>query len=434
MINKLLGKLGFSKKMFFAFLLVVVNSNLIYSISGVRGVLYNPYLDVLGVSNAQLGILIGLTGALSTFGNVPLGWIQDLLSPRKVLAIDTMIVGATSLYICFAPNLTYTKLLVCFAVYGLFSEPLYWASYLKSIRSLARDDKQATAFGFAESGRSMTGLIYQMLSLMVFTVLGSSVFGMRTAMMINACLTIGSGVLIWFFMPEVGVVRAQAGESQTKLALSGVLKALKMPEVWLTGIAASCVYAIYCCTSTYFIPYLQDVFLLPAALVGVFGLVNSQVVSICSTPVSGILADQKFKSSAHWMRICYVGLAIMLTSALILPKTKVMVIPCMVILMASALCVYLVRGIYYAPIGEAGVPREMSATAMSVASAIGYSPMMWAYPVYGKIIDSFDAQKAYQIIFTVVIGMAIAGVATTTVLGRRIMSRRQTVCIPDQAA
>lgn len=419
-----LTRLGFDRKTLVRFLIIVANSQIIYSFNAIREVLYNPYVEALGVSHAQFGILMGLIGAMSTFGNVPLGWIQDRFSARKVLAIDTLIVGSVGMFIALTPNTSFAVLLPCFVLIGLFTEPLYWATVLKSVRATAKDDKQATAFGFMEFGRGLAAFLQNGAGILIYTVLGSTFFGIKAAMVFNASITLLSALLVWFAVPDEDLIQAKKGTEKTKIAFSGLLKALKMPEIWMTGIAASCVYATFTAVSTYFVPYLQSVYLLPAALVGVFGLVNTSVIRFISGPISGVCADQKFKSSAHWMRLCYIVLAVMLTAALLLPKSAKLVIPAMLMLMVISVFCYLVRGVYFAPIGEANVPAEMGAAAMSVASFIGYSPSLWGYTVFGAIIDRFAPATAYSIIFTLLIGLSIIGIVMTTLLGRRIVRRR----------
>ena len=101
-----------------------------------------------------------------------------------------------------------------------------------------------------------------------------------------------------------------------------------------------------------------------------------------------------------------------------------MVIVAMVVLLLIAICCFLVRGIYYSPIGEMGVPTEMSAAAMSVAIFIGQSPQFWAYPLYGHFLDTYAPEKAYSLIFSILICLAILGIVVTTLIGRKVVKIR----------
>ena len=83
-MQKLLDKLGFDKKTFMRFLLISSNSQLIYAFINIRSVLYDPFLEVLNVSNTEFGILMGFVGFITTFGGISIGWLQDRFSIRNL--------------------------------------------------------------------------------------------------------------------------------------------------------------------------------------------------------------------------------------------------------------------------------------------------------------------------------------------------------------
>lgn len=423
-MSKILDRLGFNKKTFFCFLLISSNSELIYAFTGMRSVLYDPLVEALHVTNTQFGILMGFIGFITTFGGISVGWLQDRFPIRNVLGVNSLMYGIWALIMSLWPECPFALKCLFFISFGFNGDAMYWATVLKSVRVLAKDDHQATAFGMLESVRGILGLAAKALPLIIFTALGSTMFGMRAAMLACACITLLSSLSIWLFLPKDPVPVTRTEKPKTKTAFTGFLKVLRMPEVWMTGLAASCVYAAYCAVSTYFVPYLQNVYILPAALVGVFGIVNGSATRIISSPIAGLISDMKFKSSAHMMRTCYGVLIVFLLAALLLPKTTSLVLPAMGILLLIAVFSFLIRGVYYAPIGESGVPAEVSAAAMAVAACIGYSPSFWAYPLYGFLIDSFAPEQAYRMIFIVILCLAILGFILTTALGRRIVAKQ----------
>lgn len=423
-MQKLLDKLGFDEKTFFRFLLVVVNSQLIYAFINLRSVLYDPFLEVLGVTNTQFGVLMGFKGFVVTFGGAAIGWLQDRYSIRNILGINTLLYGTWALIMTLWPGCPFALKCLFFIGFGINADAMYWATVLKSVRTMAKEDHQGTAFGMLESGRGICDFLSSGLAVLIFAAMGSTFFGMRVVMGIEVVITMLSGIAILVFMPnEPPAYSKESG--RTKTAFLGFLKVLRMPEVWLTGLAASCAYASFCAIVTYFVPYMKNVYLLPVALVGVFGLVNGSLPRIVGAPLAGLAADLKFKSSAHMMRACYCALLVLLIIALLLPKTESILIPAMIVLLLVAIFCCLIRGVYYAPIGEMGVPKEISAAAMAVAGCIGYSPSFWAYPLYGYLIDAFEPKKAYSMIFIVLIVFAALGILFTTLIGRRIVARRQ---------
>ena len=64
---------------------------------------------------------------------------------------------------------------------------------------------------------------------------------------------------------------------------------------------------------------------------------------------------------------------------------------------------------------------------MAIAACIGYSPSFWAYPLYGWLIDQFEAAKAYSIIFAVLLVMTFTGAILNMALGKKIVARRERI-------
>lgn len=435
-MRQILEKLGFDKKTFIKFFLVVTNSQLIYAFVNLRSVLYDPFTEALGVTNTQFGVLMGFIGFITTFGGAAVGWLQDRFSIRKVLAVNTFMYGSWALVMSLWTGCPYALKCLFFISLGFNGDAMYWATVLKSVRTMAKEDKQGIAFGMMEGLRSAWDLILGTAAVTIYTFLGSGMFGMHVVMTVNSCLTLLSGILIWMFIPDekpaLEKARADAedgepgsGLQKTKQAFQGFITALKMPAVWMTGISAMCVYAIFCAVYTYFVPYMQNVYLISASLVGIFGIVNGSVTRIIAGPVAGLISDSKFKSSAHMMRFCYIVLVVLLAAVLVLPKSGRYVLPAMVLLLVISVFSGMVRSVYYAPIGEAGVPVKISAAAMAVAACIGYSPSFWAYPLYGSMIDRLGSEAAYQVIFILLIILAVVGIVMDTMLGRRIIAYKQ---------
>lgn len=67
-MKRMLERLGFDKRTMMRFLLVILNSQLIYAFTAIRSVLYDPFLEALGVTNTQFGVLMGFIGFITVFG------------------------------------------------------------------------------------------------------------------------------------------------------------------------------------------------------------------------------------------------------------------------------------------------------------------------------------------------------------------------------
>lgn len=69
---------------------------------------------------------------------------------------------------------------------------------------------------------------------------------------------------------------------------NGVVSALKNVNIWLVSFNIFFVYSVYC-GLTYFIPFLEEAYALPAALVGVYGIINQYGLKMLGSPVGGFL-------------------------------------------------------------------------------------------------------------------------------------------------
>ncbi|WEV59334.1 MFS transporter [Bifidobacterium sp. ESL0728] len=416
-IRSKLASLGFSTTKLLEYLLVAGSAATMYLFVGLRGILYEPFRHGLGLTNAQLGTLMSIAGFVQIFGYVAFGWLQERMNVRKLLTFDMLGYGLTGLFLAFTHNLPFVVLICCWILFGIFGDAMYWPTIQKSIKYIGGKHAQARAFGIMESIRGIGGLIVDSIDVIIFTALQASVgvfFGIKAAMTLNASITTLFGVLIWFKMPNdfMDDVKGRSidGTGKQKISFRIVLKAIKIPVVWVTGLGSACAYITYICVSTYFVPYLQHSFVMAASLAAVFGIVNVTAVNILAAAVSGIISDKFFKNSASWMAICFTLMVVFITITLMIPKQRKYVVPAMIFLLCTTFSCYLIRAVYYSPLGQYGVPDEISSTAMSIASFFGYSPVFFAYPVFGRILDAYPNNKAYSIIFTVLVIFSVLGI------------------------
>ena len=81
----------------------------------------------------------------------------------------------------------------------------------------------------------------------------------------------------------------------------------------------------------------------------------------------------------------------------------------MVMTLSIGACVFSMRAIFFAPMDEVDVPREITGSAMSLGAFIGYLPGAFMYSVYGSILDGNPGISGYRIVFLMMAGFAAAG-------------------------
>jgi hypothetical protein len=65
------------------------------------------------------------------------------------------------------------------------------------------------------------------------------------------------------------------------------------------------------------------------------------------------------------------------------------------------------RAIFFAPMDEIGTPRQYAGSAMAFGCIIGYMPAMFAYTLYGWILDNFKGITGYNYVFSVMIAFSL---------------------------
>lgn len=148
--------------------LTISLSACVYWFLSIKTVVYEPFRQALDVTNTQLGVLLGITGFVQVFGYVALGWLQDSLQIRKVIAVDLVAYALLALTLAVLPDLPFWWLCCVFAGFGLFGEALYWPTIQKATRGLSGPAHQAALFSTQEALRGAMGLAANFVTLTLF--------------------------------------------------------------------------------------------------------------------------------------------------------------------------------------------------------------------------------------------------------------------------
>lgn len=188
----------------------------------------------------------------------------------------------------------------------------------------------------------------------------------------------------------------------------GVITALKDKRIWLVSLNIFFVYSVYC-GLTYFIPFLKEAYALPATLVGAYGIINQYGLKMLGGPIGGIVTDKILHSATKYLQILFVIVAGALAVFAFLPHQHMGIFLGMTITLCISACVFSMRAIFFAPMDEVDVPREITGSAMSIGSFIGYLPGAFMYAVYGNILDRAEGLSGYRIVFIIMACFAVIG-------------------------
>ena len=137
-------------------------------------------------------------------------------------------------------------------------------------------------------------LLQNSLTVALYVYLGYSIFGLQLAFMVNALVMVILGVVAWFMLPSQTLLKTDNNARQANQeVLAGMKLTLRLPEVWLAGTVGFCVYFVYT-AMPYFVTYLDEMYVLPALAISIFGIASTSGGRIAVAFPSGFIAGRFF--------------------------------------------------------------------------------------------------------------------------------------------
>ena len=404
------------------FALVALCSQLIYAVLGLKIVAIQQMQTMWGVTATELGGLLSISGLSATISYIFSPWFHNRYSIRFMLSTGVALTGLLTFLIISTSQ--YWLLVILFVFMGLLTEGYAWPAVLNAVRVLAHKDAQGKGFGIMELLRGLIELAQNSFAIWLFVKLGESVAGLKGAMATNGAIMLVAAAIVWKTYPEETYLSSESASQKNKESLMGMLTVLKLPEVWLVGITGAAVYSAYVAIP-FFQPFLTNEFGLSLTMTSLFALFNGSTTRMLCAPVAGFVSDNVFKGSANAMRYLLGLIILTLTAAILIPRGQAALYMAMGVLVGTTVLIYFLRPLYFVPVGEMNMPFRITGSAMAVASLLVYSPTAWGYIVYGYVIDHFPGGQAYNIIFSIMIGWAVLGIISASILKYRMTHKKE---------
>lgn len=414
-----------SSKKWFTLITLIIGGGTVFKLPFLKDAFYVPMQEQFHLSHTQIGALLSVYAVVQTFGYLLSVYLTDRFSKKKLLPVGLIGVGALGFFMLTSPG--YYGMLILWCLFALFAELLFWPTLVKAVRLLGDKDEQGRMFGFLEAGRGVVDTVVAFSALGIFKMLGEGTTGLMGAIVFYAVIVIVVGIVSFFLLEDDVIVDTDENGNKinkNKAALEGAIRAMKMPEVWLVSFTIFSVYIVYC-GLTYFIPFLKDIYGLPVALVGAYGIINQYGLKMVGGPVGGFLADKTFKSSAKYLRITFILAIIAMIGFLFLPHGKMNVYVGMFFTLAYGAIIFSMRAVFFAPMEEVDIPREISGASISLACFVGYSPSMFAFTMYGSLLDKNPGLAGYKLVFMVMIAFSVLGLIISSSLVRMVNKKKQ---------
>lgn len=380
----------------------------IYTFPFLRFSYYEPLKQALGLNHTQLGVIQSCYGIIATLGYIPGGMLADRFSPRKLISIALVATGLSGFYFSTFPS--YTGAIILHAFWGLSAVVIFWAANIKATRNLGDSSEQGKLFGFLEGGRGLAGTILGLVCLAMFARMGEGRLGLIWVINISAVVTTLAGVLTWFVFEDTP--QEEAGESPLK----GMIKAMKMPKVWLIGAIIFCGYSMFV-GQTYTTPYMTGIFGATVSFGAMMGLIRTYGLQTFGAPMSGILAD-KIGSPTKIIIASFAVTTVSLILFLIIPTSKALLMVVAGTMIFLGLAVFALRGNFFATVDESHMPQNITGAIVGLASFMGYLPDAFSFALIGNWLDTHPGVAGYRLTFAYLLVISILGLILSIILLR----------------
>lgn len=405
-------------KKWISFGALMLGSGTIYKLGFMKDAFYVPMQQFMGLSHTQIGTAMSLAGFISTFGFLASIYLTDKTSKKIMVPLSLLGICLSGLWLSTFPS--YEIFLLIYCLLAIFADMMFWPTMLKTVRLLGSKDEQGRMFGILEAGRGLVDTIIAFCALSIFSACGSDAFGLRAAILFYAIVPGVIGVITYFLLePDKKQPKTENTGSGMSEDIAKIKMALQNKFIWLVSFNIFLVYSVYC-GLTYFIPFLKDIYGLPVVLVGVYGIINQYGLKMLGGPIGGFLADKALKSATKYMKIAFLITALALVGFAFLPHDSINIYVGMTVTIFISALVFSMRAIFFAPMDEVNVPREITGAAMSIGSFIGYLPGAFMYTIYGSLLDSNPGYAGYKMVFLLMVGFAVLGFLLSTYILKKI--------------
>ncbi|MBQ8563100.1 MAG: MFS transporter [Firmicutes bacterium] len=409
-MEKILRKIGLDEKMarnFWGIMIIAFAGAIIYGLPYFRYDYYDAYLEVYNLTDAQMGVfgsILGIFGMISyLFGGI----VCDRFSTRTILTVSLIGTGLGG-FVHLLP-LSYGALICLYAFWGCSSLFAFWPCCIKAVRILTGSGDQGKAFGFFEGGRGVGAALMASGAVIAFKIgagaMEDQVAGMKAAIIFYSVLTILMGVLAWV------TVKDEKMEASDKVTFKGIGELLRMPAVWIIGLATFCNY-VFTLSVYYFTPYLTEI--LGATVVfGATIAASKRWLSLLGSIGGGYLTDKI--GAGKMIFVSFVVMAVGTVGILLLPQNSSSIMLFTVLFVLIYVFYNVNYAVTWAMMDEGAIPERLSGSAAGLISTIGYLPEIFISLVAGYTLDAIPGYEGYKTYFTFVVIMLVAGAVVSLV-------------------
>lgn len=368
---------------------------------------YDQMIAAMGCTNAQLGSLMSYYCIACTVSYLPGGWIGDKFNPKPVILFSILGQAVLSFLFMFTYQ-SYAMAVLIWILMGFTGGFAFWPAMMKGIRMTGSDDEQGRLYGIFEALNGCASLLlsFVMIGIMAIAGSGDLISGFRSALACMGGLSLLSALLILILMPKSAAYGVTDEAANKKITLRDYIDTFKIPGVWIMAILVWC-YVTVSAMASYLTPYSTNVLGMSAVLAASIGTFRTYGCRLIGGPLGGYLADKAFKSVSKEQLLGQLACAVTVGIFLILPVG----VPSwllVVLLLLVGVAMFLCKGTYFSIQSEMGISTTVSATAVAIATFVGYIPDMFVHTMFGNWLD-VGGEAGYTKILIYGVATAVLG-------------------------
>ncbi|MEX0274355.1 MAG: MFS transporter, partial [Flavobacteriaceae bacterium] len=161
---------NYSKPSWGYLLLLILSGEAVFILPFVLPRIFRPtVLDVFQLNNVELGLCFSVYGIVALVSYLFGGPLADRYAPRKLIAMALWMTALGGWVYAQYPNVITLQIL--YGYWGFTTIFLFWAPMIKATRVWGGSDSQGRAFGFLDGGRGLTGALFGLLGVAIFSLL-----------------------------------------------------------------------------------------------------------------------------------------------------------------------------------------------------------------------------------------------------------------------
>lgn len=388
-------------------------------------VYYDPMIDAMDISNAQLGFLLTIEGAGAIILALPIGIMVDRFDCNKILYASFLVSALACAAFAIIPS--YPVAMVAWTIFSITMCGFIPGVY-KMMRIIVPEEYEGRSYGLYGFFNAIGFMLMNFFSLFLYSRVEQA-FGMKAGF--SAVLWTFCSILVVFStvaficIRKVGTCESDDGQLE-RITLKDVKSVATMPGTWLMFIIVFAIGSLHISVS-YFTPYFTSVLGVAAVFSGAFAVIRQYGVRLLIAPLGGWLGD-KIRSNTTVVVGAFVLASLFVLIVIFIPPSTPIVLAVAIVL-AIAIFDNLLMPFQYSTCREAMIPPKYMGTVIGLTTMI--LPDLFVPAMFGGWLDMFG-NAGYTNIFLFTIGLDLIAILAGLIIIKRY--RKKQFALKDKVA